>query len=324
MTARTLPAFSPKQLERAETLLAGRVTSMNGRKLEEDDWSSVYCEAKGIPLQGWSNLNIDVVHGPLGVEHKMLRYDQRLDLAFGTTHMHPSLTRSIRIPSIDADAEEVKEDVFAQYAELVESRREYVAQQNNEGGAVDLRTGWLLWQTSLQQFLYFEEETTAPNPADYRAEWNERSTGGRRKPSKNLWIFERSTQKKRYSVTTSAGIKIQPYFDVPPHSDPNVYLFTVQGAPMPGGSVRATVTRRTAEALKQVLGSLDSDTLSTAVLRAADILRETEFLDEAVAPSDDIQFLTLKAEAYAALGEVLPGVNDEDQFQQLAHLLPLE
>jgi hypothetical protein len=297
---------------------------MNGRKLEEDDWSSVYCEAKKIPQRGWSNLNIDVVHGALGVEHKMLRYDQRLDLAFGTTHMHPSLTRSIRIPSTDAEAGEVMSDVFAQYAALVESRRAYVERQNADGGEVDLRTGWLLWQSSLQQFLYFEEETTAPDPADYWAEWHERPTRGSRKPSKNLWIFERTTRQKRYSVTTSAGIKIQPYFDVPSRENPHAYLFTVQAAPVPGGSVRATITQRTAAALEQVLGSLDSDTLSAAILRAADILRESEFLDDTTTEADEIQFVTLKAEAYAALREVLPGVNDEDQFRQLVTLLPLE
>ena len=42
---------------------------MMGRKLEEGDWAEVYCRAKGLPNQGWSNLNIDVMHEGLGVEH---------------------------------------------------------------------------------------------------------------------------------------------------------------------------------------------------------------------------------------------------------------
>ena len=45
---------------------------MMGCKLEEEDWNRVYCEAKGIPHSGWSNLNIDVIHAGLGVEQKLL------------------------------------------------------------------------------------------------------------------------------------------------------------------------------------------------------------------------------------------------------------
>ena len=67
----TLEAFSPSEREKAHALLAIRVAHMMGRKLEEGDWAEVYCRAKEIPVRGWSNLDIDVMHGSLGVEQKI-------------------------------------------------------------------------------------------------------------------------------------------------------------------------------------------------------------------------------------------------------------
>jgi hypothetical protein len=319
-----LAAFDAKQFERAHALLALRVAHMMGRKLEEEDWSAVYCAAKGIPVTGWSNLNIDVVHGNLGLEHKMLCYraSRELTQACGTTLMHPSLTRSIRIPSVDADADEVMHSVFDQYAAIVAQRREYVAQQSSSGlDNVDLRTGWLVWQTSLRQFLYFEERNTAPDPANYRAKWNERDTGGNRKASKNLWIYEKSSGAKRYSVTTSAGIKIQPYFDVPPPDDPNLYLFTVIGEPLDGGQVRVALTRRTATTLARLIGGLDEPTLSRAITAAVADLSESDATQVPEDAQDDLAFLAVSEEAYSALTESLPGVNDDHCFQLLVDYL---
>ena len=67
---KTLRAFSAREFIHAHDLLAGRVAAMMGRKFEEGDWSYVYQTAKGFPPSGWSNLNIDIMHGSLGVEHK--------------------------------------------------------------------------------------------------------------------------------------------------------------------------------------------------------------------------------------------------------------
>jgi hypothetical protein len=219
--SRTLPAFTPEEREKVQRLLALKVAHMMGRKLEEGDWSEVYCAAKGIPNRGWSNLNIDVIHDNLGVEHKMLCYRSKptLDEACGTTLMHPSATRSFRIESIEADPNEVMRSVMTQYADLLLQRQRAVEAQNQTDHPVDMRTGWLLWQESLRQFLYFEEPTTPPDPEKHYAEWHERM-GGARKASRNLWIYEKGTGRKRYSVTTSAGGKIQPYFDVPPPNEP--------------------------------------------------------------------------------------------------------
>ena len=89
---RTLSAFSSEEREIAHSLLATRVAYMMGRKLEEGDWAEVYCRAKNIPLQGWSNLHIDVMHNLLGVEHKMyrVRSDQDISTYCGQHLMHPS------------------------------------------------------------------------------------------------------------------------------------------------------------------------------------------------------------------------------------------
>ncbi len=318
----TLPVFSAEERAKAHTLLGSLVVSMMGRKLEEGDWTEVYCNAKGIPIRGWSNLDIDVTHGNLGVEHKMRMYKSDVDLAdaCGRTLMHPSATRSIRVPPTDTDANDAMRDVLTQYAELIESRSQKVREQYTGTAEPDMRTGWLLWQQSLRQFLYFEEEMLPPNPDDYTAEWRSRKSSGTRKSSKNLWIYERETGRKRYSVTTEAGAKIQPYFDVPPPSDPNLYLFTVIGEVVEVGFVRVWISEPTARELTRLLGSLDTETLSQAAIEAAGAISELEdrssFLKAELAQS-----VVITEDAYKALIEVIPGVSDEHTFQLVAKYL---
>lgn len=312
----TLPVFDADERDRVHRLLALRVAHMMGRKLEEGDWTEAYCAAKGIPVRGWSNLDIDVVHENLGVEQKMLRYKNiNIEEACGTTLMHPSMTRSIRITSTEPDPNVAMTSVFEQYAELVESRREQVAVQNQTKRQVDLRTGWLLWQDSLRQFLYFEEPMSVPSPHDYFAEWRS-SGGGRRKASRNLWIFSKQSGEKRFSVTTEAGAKIQPYFDVPPPNDPNVYLFTVIGEHIDYGRVRVWIARRTAKELERLLGTLATDQVERAILVAAQEL-EAAGPSEPIDEIEEIQPVLLSEDAYAALASALPAVNDEHRFQLL-------
>jgi len=175
----TLSAFTDVQKQAAHVLLATRVAFMMGRKLEEADWSSAYCLAKGIPECGWSNLNIDVMFRGLGVEHKMLRVssDAPIKSFCGTSQMHPSATRSIRIASVDARPDDVMRDVLTQYGQLLLQRKEKI-REDCPSKEPDLRTGWLLWQSSLTEFLYFEEEAIAPDPNDYFSEWRERAVEG--------------------------------------------------------------------------------------------------------------------------------------------------
>ena len=316
MTA--LACFSDEERVRAHELLAIRVAHMMGRKLEEADWAYVYCRAKGIPERSWSNLNIDVMHENLGIEHKMLCYRSNASLAqaMGTTLMHPAATRSIRVPSLDSDPNEAMADILQQYRDLIAERAAKVSQGNSTGRPIDMRTGWLLWQESLRQFLYFEEPMVVPETATLYATWVERTVeGSNRKGSKNLWIYEKATGRKKYSITTSAGAKIQPYFDVPPPTDPNVYLFTVIGEQIVVGTVRVWLTKSTARELERLIGTLEIDKLSDTVISvvaglSGDSIPASAFEDAGVA-------VQLREDAYAALVSALPGVSDEHCFVKL-------
>lgn len=316
---RTLPAFNAEEKKNAHQLLATRVAFMMGRKFEEGDWADVYCAAKNIPHKGWSNLEIDVVHGSLGVEHKMLCYRSRVNLleACGKTLMHPAATRSIRIPD-KSNPDEAMKEVLKQYGDMIKARRLKVCEQSGSTQKPDLRTGWLLWQESLRQFLYFEEEMLVPNPNHYTAEWVS-SGGGSRKESRNLWVYEKKTGIKRYSITTAAGAKIQPYFDVPPPTDPNLYLFTVIGEAIDTGLIRVWLTEATARELRQLLGAIDTESLSQTILRCAAFppqLLPTENIRAEVAEA-----FTLTEQAYTSLKTYFPGVNDDHCFRMLMQFL---
>lgn len=129
MSPEYLEAFSAEELEDVRALMAAQAITMAGRKLEEGDWTSVYCEAKDLPYAGWSNLDIDVVADTgLGVEHKMMGTGAASPTTkCGRRLMHPAMTRQIRIPDSD-DADEVMAVVLGQYADLVEGRRQLVKQ----------------------------------------------------------------------------------------------------------------------------------------------------------------------------------------------------
>lgn len=312
--AKVLPAFTEPEQAKAHRLLAIKVALMMGRKFEEGDWAQVYCAAKGIPLSGWSNLNLDIVHGCLGVEQKMLRPsgDRPVRNVFGARLMHPSATRSIRV--LDGPAEMVMQDVLTQYGHLIEQRKRAVKAACGKGEP-DLRTGWLLWQSNLREFLYFEEETLTPVVDDYIAEWHENEGKGARKPSKSLWIYEKETGQKKYSVTTSAGAKIQPYFDVPPQSHPHVYVFRVQGEEIEPGLIRVWAPSALARELERLLGGLTPEQIETALRRIETRIAEarTEYLTE----MEDATPFTMTSDAYNRLWERFPNAVGDAHLVQL-------
>ena len=268
MPVETLTAFSVEEKQRAHRLLVARVAHMGARKFEEGDWTDVYCGAKGIPKTGWSNLHIDIMHGALGVEQKMMSrsVNRPITTWCGTMLMHPAATRALRIDSINRDANVVMADVFRQYGELIERRTQKIREMGFD--QPDMRTGWLLWQESLRQFLYFEERMKAPDPKYYYAIWNERTSSAARLGSKNLWIYEQASRQKRFSVTTQAGIKLQPYFEVPPLDDRNLYVFVAQGEEAGDGRIRLWLTAATARDLSGLVGDLEVEHVSNAILSA--------------------------------------------------------
>ena len=291
---------------------------MQGRKWEEGDWSEIYCAAKGIPDQGWSNLKIDVNYEGVGIEFKMLKVpglgDKPIEDICGTTRMHPSATRSIRIADLEVEPGNAMRDVFRQYKELIEAR---TAEVKDAGGreAVDMRVGWLLWETKLREFLYWEEAMVAPDPGDYFAHWNETPAKGARKSSKSLWICDRDTGQKRYSVTTSAGIKIQPYFDVPAAEDPHLYRFRVQSEPVGVDAVRIWVTPTTASELAKHVDTADRDAVSEMILRTAGSGGPEGEMGE-----DDDRLsavpVEISSEAHELLGDYGAGVNDDERVRR--------
>jgi hypothetical protein len=205
-------------------------------------------------------------------------------------------------------------DVFMQYAELIKERTGRVKEAAPHK-TPDMRTGWLVWEDNLTEFLYFEERMLPSNPEQYTAEWNITPAKGARKASKSLWIYDKDTSQKRYSVTTSAGIKIQPYFDVPLPSDNNLYYFRVQSEPVDATTVRLWISAATASALKIKLGSLDSATVSTAILKAIErvgsIVQAPE-QDDVLAVAIDIS-----KEAHIQLLAAWEAVSDEHRAQLL-------
>jgi hypothetical protein len=318
----TLRAFTDQEARQAKIFLATQVAAMMGRKLEEGDWSRVYCQAKSIPEAGWSNLHIDVNHNGLGLEMKLLRVPQLngkpLKSVCGTTLMHPAATRSIRIDDTSIPANDVMRDVFSQYAELIRQRTSRVQSIAPETPP-DMRTGWLIWEDALTEFLYFEEKMTPPNPDCYYAEWNETPARGVRKSSKSLWIYDRETNQKRYSVTTSAGIKIQPYFDVPPPSDPNLYYFRVQSEPVDAETICLWVSSSTAKAIRQRLGSLERDVVSCAII---DVLSREIIPAASTSPEDDLAVaIPITVEAHKRLMSSWEAVSDEHRAQLLLKAL---
>lgn len=329
MPRQLLKAFEEKELKLAHELLSAKVATMLGRKMEEGDWDFVYCNAKKIPKTNWSNLNIDINFKGLGVEHKMMKSNRAgtIRQVCGTTMMHPAGTRSIRIPN-EEDPNKAAYAILQQYGDLIDSRSELVLKESGGAPQADMRTGWLIWKDSLDEFLYFEERMSKPNPEEFYAVWHKTAARGARKASRALWIFEKHTDRKKFSITTDAGAKVQPYFDVPPPDSEFLYYFKVQGQIVDGGLVEVWLSKSTAQYLSMLCGgSLDNDSLSKMIMTFRfDIeslgppKRSSDFLD----PSDIAVPVRLAEEAYLHLKSNIEYLNDEQLFQEFTSLLQIK
>ena len=224
-------AFTEEEANKTQCLLENLARILKAipgaGKLEEDYWSYIYHKVRNAPTSNLSNLPMrDFLHAGLGVEMKLLSKNSPSAMQ-GKTLMHPAATRTIDWNE-DMGADACKEQVLCQFGNQIQQFRERVLETSTNNEA-DIRWGILLWNRKLSEFLYFEEEMAEPDPDDYYAEIIEktRTRGGRTKTSKSLWIYEKSTEKKKFSVThPENGAKVQPYFDVP-NVGQGAYVFTV-------------------------------------------------------------------------------------------------
>lgn len=203
----------------------------------------------------------DYCHAGLGVEMKLLKRRSPLEDQ-GRSLMHPAATRRIDF-DLSLGAERCKSEVLRQFASQISSFRKRVAETAPEVEP-DIRWGVLLWSGSLHEFLYFEEAMLEPDPDDFYAQFVEGRHRGR--PTRNLYIFERETGTKRYSVTMpERGAKIQPYFDVPWVGN-GAYGFTV-----PTEAVKPVwLNIETYEALRNASRGHDMNKIILAALGALD------------------------------------------------------
>ena len=209
---RYLNPFTADQRAAAEIEVRRLARSLQGRKVEEGDWTDLYCRLKGVPSPGWSNLPFrDYLHEGVGVEFKLLCKPVPAE-HMGRSLMHPSATRTINFDENDTAAAATRA-VLQQWGKQIEGFRRRIA-QTSASGSVDARWGVLIWASDHSQFLYFEEELEKPDHRRYEGRWVDGTHRG--KPSRNLHIFEKGTDKKRFSCTLPRnGAKLQPYFDVP-------------------------------------------------------------------------------------------------------------
>lgn len=220
-----LQAFDEEQMLDAAARVNKLAKSLQGRKVEEDDWTDLYCKVKGTENQGWSNDSFrDYVHDGLGVEFKLLKKPNPT-AHMGKWVMHPAATRKIDYDD-KADAETAMRKIFADWTVSIDEFETRVKSTSSSGTA-DLRWGILLWATDHTEFLYFEERLVRPNPDNFIAEWHVGQHRGH--PTRNLWIFDRENPEiKRFSCTLPKnGAKIQPYFRVPTIED-GAHLFQAE------------------------------------------------------------------------------------------------
>ena len=163
--------------------------TLQGRKLEEGDWTSLYCRVKGAPDSGWSNLPFrDYLHEGIGIEFKLL-CKKDPSTCIGKSLMHPAATRTISFDETEPAADAMAK-VFSQWGAAIDEFEERV-RQTSANGEADIRWGILLWAPDHSEFLYFEERLEKPQTNDYEARWHDGNHRG--KPTRNLHIFEKSS-----------------------------------------------------------------------------------------------------------------------------------
>src|SRR5207249_12314574 len=115
-------------------------------------------------------------------------------------------------------------------------------------------------------------------------------------------------------LTTAAGAKIQPYFDVPPPNDANLYIFKVQGEEIADGIIRIWVGASTARELQHLVGSLTAERLMEVIASVASDPREVD--GRAVPAREQAVSITLASESYGLLVATFPGAVSDEHLAQ--------
>lgn len=207
-----LRAFTDDEMLEATVAVTKLTRTLQGRKVEEDDWTNLYCEIKNAPNMPWSNMPFrDYIHDGVGVEFKLLKRSSP-SASIDNWLMHPAATRKIDFDET-IPPDEAMEKVFCDWNTLINEFEERVRATSRDGRA-DIRWGVLLWAEDHSEFLYFEERLEKPKVENFYARWHDGQHRGQ--STRNLHIFDRATGDKRFSCTLPRnGSKLQPYFRIP-------------------------------------------------------------------------------------------------------------
>lgn len=206
-----LPVFTDKQFEKLKAEWSLAISSIGLSKLEEEHWTDIYCKILGIDPQGFSNLfGKDIEYKDRVIEMKCIRKEY----PFSPRIMHPALTRKVEEWNSSDPPEKSMRVVIDGYNQLI----------RDTFGAKEARWGLLVYSNAYSHATYFEYPITTLNVNELTAQYNHSKRSGSRRATTNLWIFQDGI--KIMSVTSpSAGMKIQPYFNVPAKNDHRYDLF---------------------------------------------------------------------------------------------------
>ena len=131
-------------------------------------------------------------------------------------------------------------------------------------------------------------------------------------------MMGRKLEEGDWSYVYCKAKQIQPYFDVPPPSDPNLYYFKVQGEVVDQDNVLLWVSATTAKGLKDRLGSLEAKCIEDAILETAKNINTGTFNPHS---EEAAVALTISQKSYETLRGLGDAVSDEHRAQLLLNAL---
>ena len=265
----SLSVFSKKQLEQLKQEWVRAISKIGMTKLEEEHWTEVYCKVLGIKESGFSNLfGKDIEFQDRVIEMKCIKKEY----PFPKRIMHPSLTRRVREWSTEDPPHVSMKTVIDGYNTLIKDTFD----------EKEARWGLLVYSPTLSHASYFEYPIRCLDLHSLTAEYHVSKQNNSRRGTTNLWIYQNN--KKIMSVTSqNAGMKIQPYFNVPVSCE-NRYDLFMGDVGIPLSQEYAYFVNKIASELKMSPGelikkSLDQEDLIKAQY-ASEIIVKPESVEE--------------------------------------------